>query len=120
MRILTVFVGALLIGTPAEALDWSKVWKGTIGVFAGAQATDIETSIGKNELNPALGRGQFGVRQALIKVSISSALPLVQYIWIQRANNPEKLYKAFSFINIGAATATGAVAYRNSTFPKVR
>lgn len=52
--------------------------------------------------------------------SLSSGIFVAEYFLVRKAKNPEPWHKTFAIVNIGTSVATGAIAYRNSTFSRVR
>ena len=91
-------------GRSQDSYRWSLVAMGA------SQALDIHSSMGGYELNPVLGRGQFGKRQISIKAAIVGGWQLTQWLIVRRW--PEAR-RAATWVNYGAAGATGAVAIRN-------
>jgi hypothetical protein len=111
-RILLVLVLSVISLRAEEAGSGRKrLWKWSIGVLAAANAADVMTSMGRHELNPVLGVGQFGARATSVKISISAATIGVQYLLVRR--RPQTMRKA-AYINFALAGATGAVATFNT------
>ncbi len=79
MKMLLLVV-ALCVPVAAQKL---QPWHYSVAALAAATAVDIHSTVGGYELNPVLGRGPFGPRQATIKVSIVGGVVLAQYL-IQR------------------------------------
>ena len=98
------------------AAPGARLWKVSLTTLAAANLADVRSSWGKHELNPALsaGNGTFGREGALIKLGLQGGLFGVEFL-ITRGHPNRKLYRALSFINFGAAAATGAVAAHNYT-----
>jgi len=94
----------------------TRLWKASITALAVANLADVGSSWGKHELNPALSgsNGRFGRDGALIKLGLQGGLFGVEYL-ITRGHPSKKVYRALSFINFGAAAATGGVAAHNYT-----
>jgi hypothetical protein len=94
----------------------TRLWKTSLAALTVANLVDVRSSWGKHELNPALSgsTGKFGREGALIKLGLQGGLFGVEYL-ITRGHPTKKVYRALSFINFGAAAATGAVAARNYT-----
>jgi len=102
-----------MISLRAEGADTGrkKLWKWSVGMLAAANAADAMTSIGRHELNPVLGVGQFGPRATGLKIGISAVTIGAQYLILRR--KPEAMRKA-AYINFGMAGATAGVAVHNS------
>jgi hypothetical protein len=109
VKILALFL-ALAVAVPLQAKKPSKRWWISVAFVAGSSAADIRTSWGRYELNPILGRGQFGARQAGIKIGLTTGLTLWQY-WRIHKGKPEK---PMVFGNAIAAGVTAAVAAHNA------
>jgi hypothetical protein len=80
----------------------------TVSQFAliGANIADTASSWGGYELNPALGRGEFGARQAVIKSAVIAGMILAENHIVKRNL---KYKKALVIANwIGATMITGA------------
>jgi hypothetical protein len=86
------------------------LYRWSVVAMTAASAADVASSWGKTELNPALGRGQFGFRQTGIKVSISAGVLTAQ--WWQLRKHPE-LRKGMAISNFAVAGGLGAVAAGN-------
>ena len=82
----------------------------SVGAVIGANAIDGHSSWGQRELNPALGRGQFGARQAGIKAGVVVGWQVAQWLIVRRW--PETR-RAATIVNYGAAASISAVAVQN-------
>lgn len=82
-------------------------------LVAGATA-DAASSYGKGEINPVLGRGQFGARQAAIKGALLSSALAAECI---AAHHAPKAWKPLALINAASAVTLGIVAARNTLVP---
>jgi hypothetical protein len=108
---------ALLILTAgilsAEGVDGrgKRIWKWSLAAVAAGNAADIMTSVGRHELNPVLGVGQFGPRATGIKIGISTATVGLQYLLVRR--RPEAARK-LAYVNFGMAAAVGGAAAYNA------
>ena len=91
-----------------------RLWKASLAAVAGATVADIGSSVGMRELNPILGRGAFGPRQAGVCAGISGGLILAE--WLLVHHHPER-EQAVAVANFGMAAAHGAVAVRNYRLP---
>ena len=88
-----------------------RLWKWSIAMLAAANTADAMTSMGRYELNPVLGAGQFGIRATGVKIGISTATIGVEYLILRR--RPEAARKA-AWVNFGMAGLTGGIAARNA------
>lgn len=107
MKILLL---SAFLSLPCLAGHWHKAWKVSAAVLGSVSVADGYSSAGLVELNPILGRGQFGVRQVSIKTMIVGGV-LVGEWWLGR-KHPE-YEKAFVFANFGVAGVTGFVVAKN-------
>lgn len=89
--------------------DWNR-WHWSVIAFAAATSADLHSSRDLYELNPVLGRGSFGARQATVKVSLAAGLIGAEYLVIRRWPRTER---AWRWVNWIAAGTTTAVAVRN-------
>lgn len=80
--------------------------------LASATAMDVHSSQGLYEMNPVLGRGPFGGRQAAVKVSIVGGLIAAEYLVIRKWPKTEK---AWRWVNWLGAAGTVGVAASNYT-----
>ncbi len=77
-------------------------WRISVGVLATASTLDMVSSRGGYELNPILGRGEFGTRQVATKSILIAAPVLLE--WLVLRNHRDKA-KYFTWANyIGAGT----------------
>lgn len=101
---------------------WKKLWSVSVATVVAANAADAATSLGRAESNPILRNAHGGLnvqRAAMIKASGTGGMLLLQYILLKRMRG-SRLAKPAAVINFAAAAAVGAVAYRNSTLPKIQ
>jgi len=107
------------VGMHAESLPsrTRKFFAASLAAVASAAAADTATSWGKAESNPVLGRSQFGIGQAGIKIGLVSAALASQYFLIRRHN--AHLETGLAVVNFAGAGVLGAVAYHNSTIPRI-
>ena len=78
--------------------------------FSAGNAADVATSFGGRELNPALGRGVFGARQAGINFAMGAGVGLTSWLLVRHQQEREA-----EVILFGAAAAHGAVAWHNAS-----
>lgn len=110
MRTFLLLALSVLSVTTAVGQERPRNWTISVAFFAGAQAMDAASSRGYIEANPVLGRGQFGARQATIKVGITSSVILAEWMILRR--HPETR-RFWTWANYGTGAATMAVAARN-------
>jgi hypothetical protein len=93
-----------------QAASWRGAWRFAEAAVISGNAADARSSWGRYELNPVLGRGTFGARQAAIK-GISLAAILASQEAIAR-RTPAKA-KYFALGNLAGAAVLGGAAWRN-------
>lgn len=100
----------LLTGTTAAAQQPGTLWKLSLIPVAATTAGDIWSSRGLRELNPVVGRGDFGaiqIRNKLIGVGALVAVEaLILHKW-PRAARP------LAYVNFGYSVTTGVVVVHN-------
>jgi hypothetical protein len=84
------------------AISWAAV--------AAANAADAATSWGRGELNPALGYGRFGARQAAIKGGVTAGAILLEYVLVRKYPRSARVFRILNFADAGV---TGLVAAEN-------
>ena len=103
---------ALLILAALPAFGQSRqVFLTSQGFAVAGAVADVRSSWGAYELNPVLGCGQFGPRQAALSLAITSALVLAETPLTRR--HPA-LRKPFTVINFVVGSVRFGVAIRNS------
>jgi hypothetical protein len=125
LLLLMLSLGALhaedssILAPPRTPRPNQALWKASLAAIAAANAMDVQSSWGKHELNPTLSgpTGNFGAQGALIKLGIQGGLLGAEYL-ITRGHPSQRLYRALSAINFGAAASTAAVAAHNYTIPR--
>ena len=102
----------LAVGTlAANAQERPKRnWNISVAFLVGAQAMDAVSSRGLVELNPVLGRGQFGTRQVAVKSGIASAMILTELLFVRR--HPETR-RSWTWVNYGTGIALSSFAVSN-------
>lgn len=99
-----------LLATSAQAASWRGIWRATEAALVAGNAADAASSCGMYEMNPLLGRGPFGARQAALKFGVAGAVLVVEEIAARRAPG---VVKPAAAMNAGAAAAFGVMAARN-------
>jgi hypothetical protein len=84
--------------------------------LAAGNCADVASSLGRQETNPVLGRGQFGGRQIAIKAAIIGGIMLGQEIV---AHKLPAARSAFAAANIGMTGYLGWQAKQNLNYPKL-
>lgn len=112
-------LAVLLLALTASAQDFFKIqeqpkpshqWAYSAAFLASAEVADAMSSRGLYELNPILGNGQFGARQASIKGIVSGGLILSE--WLILRHHPQ-YRKTFERVNWIGGSVTYGVAARN-------
>lgn len=96
-----------------------RLWKASLTTLAAANLIDVRSSWNQRELNPVLAgpNGRFGRDGIIVKLGLQGGLFGIEYL-ITRGHPTRKVYRTLTFINFGAAAATGAVAARNFTIAR--
>jgi hypothetical protein len=84
--------------------------------LAASNGADAASSLGRQETNPVLGRGQFGRGQIAIKAAIIGGVMLGQEIV---AHKIPAARSAFAAANFGIAGYLGWQANQNLNYPKI-
>ena len=111
-RVLAIlFLTAGIMSAEGADNGAKRLWKWSLAAVAAGNAADVMSSVGRHELNPVLGVGQFGLRATGIKVGISTAAAGLQYLLVRR--RPEAARK-LAYVNFGMAAVTGGTAAYNA------
>jgi len=97
----------ILLAVPLVA---QTPYRWSVAALAVGSVADTHSSWRGYELNPILGRGQFGWRGVAIKAGITGASLLCQRRVLRR--HP-RMRPTFTAMNFGMGAAMGAVAVRN-------
>jgi len=104
-----------------------NLWKFSLVTLSVANVLDVQSSLGKHELNSTLAgsNGTFGSRGVLIKSGLQGGLIGFEYLLLRRhshgfLDNParSKLYKTFSVINFASSAVLSGIAAHNYTIPR--
>ncbi len=87
-----------------------STWKASVLTLSAASALDMESSWGKYETNPILGRGTFGARQTGIKAGMVGGSVLAEWLWLRR--HPETS-SVFVTVNVGVTGMLVSVSIHN-------
>lgn len=90
--------------------DWNR-WHWSALALASAAAIDLHSSRDLYELNPVLGRGPFGARQAAVKVSITAGLLASEYLVIRKWPSTERAWRWVNWIGAGATVGVATSNY---------
>jgi hypothetical protein len=94
-----------------------RLFSASVAFVSAAAIADAGTSWGKAESNPVLGQSRFGMGQTGIKIGLISAAVGGQY-FLLRHHSPH-VAAGFAAVNFASAGVLGAIAYHNSTIPKI-
>ena len=94
--ILTCFLTWL-----APASPWHRLWQVSSGVLIGATTLDGQSSWGKQELNPILGQGTFGMRQAFTLEVLPILVISSEWMLTRKYPSLEKPFAIANFIGGG-------------------
>ena len=98
----------LILAGSANAADWHKLHRWAEVSIMISTGADIQSSLGKHELNPVLGTGTFGARQIAIKIPLA-VIPIL-VLELHGRHHEDKAFTVGTFIGAGAM---GAVAIHN-------
>ena len=101
-----------LLSLPVSAAS-CKEFIPTLAFVAVGHTLDTVSSYGAYELNPVLGRGTFGRRQAGIKISVGAGLAVGSWLLARKSADS---CRVVSKINILQGSALAGVALRNWRF----
>ena len=124
--VLALFLASTFIGTAIAATPFSEVpaykaptrkqrlWKVSLAVLGAATVVDIQSSMGRRELNPLLNSssGRFSMQGVAIKSAIVGGAIGIQYLLLRRNPTPAA-YTAAAATNFAIAGVTGSIAARN-------
>lgn len=96
----------LRLGTP----DYHRSFRISLASLLAANALDAVSSRGGYELNPILGRGNFGAHQEAIKGAFVGALVVGELLVVRRW---PRSARAFMWCNFAGAGVTASMAARN-------
>jgi len=106
---MALALGCAQVPQPAPDHYGRRDYNWSVAALVAASTADGAASWGRQELNPILGRGRFGARQAGIKTGITGGALLVQ--WLACRRHPGRR-SWFTWVNVGTAGAMGAAAGR--------
>jgi len=89
-----------------------RLYRWSAAALVAGNAADVASTAGRQEGNPALGRGTFGVSQVVVKAAIVSGSLITQHFILKR--HPENA-KAVAIANFAMGGAFGGLAVRNAS-----
>ncbi len=91
-----------------------RLWKVSLAVLGAATVADVQSSMGRRELNPLLNSssGRFSMQGVAIKSAIVGGAIGIQYLLLRRNPTPAA-YTAAAATNFAIAGVTGSIAARN-------
>ena len=108
----------------SETLN-KRLWQMSIATLSVANVLDVQSSLGKRELNSTLAgsSGTLGARGILLKSSFQGGLMSFEYLLLRRHGltqdaSRSKLYRTLSVINFAASGVLGGIAAHNYTVPR--
>lgn len=100
---------AILAAAPhAQAASWRRFWRVTQAALVASTVADVASSYGKFELDPLLGRGRYGVRQASLEIGITGAMIAVQEITVHHKPLVAKHLAIVNLVRVGLFTGLAA------------
>lgn len=119
MKRTSLVLTAVLFCSPLGAQEgtgrWAKrLWKASVAAVAAGSAVDIQSSLGKREVNGLLAnqQGVFSAQGIGLKLAIAGAAIGMQQYLLHR--HPAAVgYKTGAMINLAVAGALGTVAVHN-------
>lgn len=106
-----------------------RLWQISLITLAGANAMDIQSTLGKRELNPALAgsSGTLGAQGILLKSALAGGIMGIEYLIVRGhsqgvfSDQPRsKLYRALATINFVSTGVLTGVAIHNYTVPRTQ
>ena len=115
----SLLLSAVLLGGPAYAQEgggpWAKrLWQASVAAVAAGSVMDIQSSLGKHEVNGMLAnqQGVFSVQGIGLKLAIAGAAVGTQQYLLHR--HPAAAgYKTGALLNFAVAGTLGSVAIHN-------
>ncbi|MGA2741734.1 MAG: hypothetical protein ABSG65_30390 [Bryobacteraceae bacterium] len=110
---LRILIAALAAGgSHAQAASWRRILRFTQAALVASTAADVASSYGQRELDPVLGRGRYGMRQASLEFGITGAMLTAEAILVHRRPSLVKRLAIVNIVRVGAFT--GLAAYNES------
>src|SRR5579872_4112606 len=106
-----------------------RLWQTSVVTLSIANVLDVQSSLGKRELNSTLAgsSGTLGARGILLKSSFQGGLMGFEYLMLRRHANAftpngsrSRLYRTLSIINFAASGVLSGIAAHNYTVPRTQ
>lgn len=104
------FLLLVFLALPTFAQD--RAWKLSVTSVAVSATLDAQSSWGGYEMNPIVGRGQFGARQAATSLSITAGVIALEYLVLRKHPQHKRLLTWTNFAIAGVRTGTAIRNYR--------
>jgi len=127
----TIAADSRLISKTATPSDRSakRLWQISVVTLSVANVLDVQSSIGKHELNPALSgsSGTLGAQGILVKTALQGGLIGIEYLLTRSHSHGvleerprSRLYRSLAIVNFAATGAFAGIAAHNYTVPAAR
>jgi hypothetical protein len=106
-----------------------RLWQLSVVTLSVANVLDVQSSLGKHELNPALSgtSGTLGTQGILLKTALQGGLIGIEYFLTRSCSHGvlqerprSRLYRSLAIVNFAATGAFAGVAAHNYTVPQSR
>ena len=106
-----------------------RLWLSSLMALSVTNVLDVQSSLGKRELNSALASssGTLGPQGILLKSGLQGGLLGIEYLVLRRhshrlatAGSQSKLYRTLSIINFASSGVFAGIAAHNYTVPRTR
>ena len=101
---------ALLASSAHAEGSGHKLYRWSVAALVAGNAADVAGSWGRRELNPALGRGNFGAQQIAIKSGVVAGALVIQHFVVKYKPETERAIVVGNFV---AAGVFGGVAVQS-------
>jgi hypothetical protein len=99
-----ILIAVLAAGSHAQAASWRRILRVTQAALLASTAADVASSYGQRELDPVLGRGRYGIRQASLEFGITGAMLAAQEILVHHKPFLAKRLAIVNLVRVGAFT----------------
>jgi len=113
---------------PSDA-SAKRLWKISVVTLSVANVLDVQSSLGKRELNPTLSgsNGRLGAQGILVKTAMQGGLIGIEYLLTRSHSHGvleerprSRLYRSLAIINFTGTAAFAGTAAHNYNVPSVR
>jgi len=118
----------LAAARPSDASD-KRLWKVSLATLTVANVLDVQSSLGKHELNSALSgpSGTLGTQGILLKSALQGGLMGIEYL-VTRSRSQgslverprSRMYRTLAIINFASTGVFTGIAVHNYTVPRGR